>query len=363
MFEIIFLTAAGIYFIQLFLFLASATKKYTRLGEDKLPSITIIVASRNEESNIGKCLVSLDNLIYPEGKIEIIMVNDKSTDGTGRIIEDFIHGKDKFKLITTHKTIGNLRGKTNALANALEIAKGEVILTTDADCEVSPAWAKSIASYYQDGVAMVCGYTTQEATNNFEGMQTLDFIFLLTVASGTMNLNMPLSCIGNNMSYRKSVYDEVGGYESIPFSITEDFKLLKTIFKLKKYKIIWPLDEDALVTSQPCKDYKTLYWQKKRWGVGGLDSDLNGFLVMASGFISHVAILVSPFFFSANVLYMILFKLATDFLFLYPILKNFRLTSKLGYFLSFQLYYIIYVIALPLMVLVSRKVIWKGRSY
>ena len=265
MFEIIFLIIAGLYFIQSFIFLAGATKRFKKLSEDKLPAVSIVVAARNEENNILSCMESLDRLIYPEGKLEVILINDNSTDSTLEKIEKFIEGKPRFKCITTKKIIGNLKGKTNALANGLELAKGEIILTTDADCNVSPIWAKSIASYYQKDVAMVCGYTSQESYNAFSGMQSLDFLYLLTVAGGAMNFNVPLSCIGNNMSYRKSVYDEIGGYEKIPFSVTEDFKLLKTIFNLKKYKIIYPLESEAHVISKPCENLNQLYWQRSRW--------------------------------------------------------------------------------------------------
>ncbi|MGE5399389.1 MAG: glycosyltransferase [Ignavibacteriales bacterium] len=363
MFEIIFLIAAGLYFLQSFIFVAGAAKRFKKIREADLPTASVIVAARNEEQNILRCLESLDKLCYPDGKLEIIIVDDNSTDSTRQIVDDFIKDKQKFICITTSSKIKHLKGKTNALANALEIASGEIILTTDADCTVPSTWAKAIASYYDKDVAMVCGYTTQEADDQFSGMQTLDFIYLLTVAAGTMNFNMPLSCIGNNMSYRKSVYKEVGGYESIPFSVTEDFNLLKAFFNLRKYKIIYPLEPDALIVSKPCENMKSLYWQKKRWGVGGLDSAFRGFAVMSSGFIANLAILLTPFFFSLNSLYLVIFKVSTDFFVLYPIFKKFNLTKKLKYFLSFEIYFIIYVILLPVLVLFSRKVIWKGRRY
>jgi 1,2-diacylglycerol 3-beta-glucosyltransferase len=363
MFEIIFLIAVSLYFIQSFIFLAGATKKFKRLSPEELPSVSVIVAARNEEDNIVRCMESLEKLIYPENKLEIILINDNSTDLTFEKIEKFISGKPCFKCITTKKNIGNLKGKTNALANGLELAAGEIILTTDADCSVSPSWALSLASFYQKDVAMVCGYTSQESYSAFSGMQSLDFLYLLTVAGGAMNFNIPLSCIGNNMSYRKSVYKEVGGYENIPFSVTEDFKLLKTIFNLKKYKIIYPLNPEAHVISKPCGNLNQLYWQRKRWGIGGLDSDFIGFFVMGIGFITQICILLTPFFFSFSVLNLLVFKIATDFLFLYPSLKKLNLAKTYKYFFAFELYFIIYVIALPVMVFFSRKVIWKGRKY
>ncbi len=95
MFEIIFLTALSFYFIQLIIFSIGAGKNYNKVKDNDLPSVSVIVAARNEEDNILDCLRSLDNLIYPEDKIEIILVNDHSTDKTGEIISSFIKDKTK----------------------------------------------------------------------------------------------------------------------------------------------------------------------------------------------------------------------------------------------------------------------------
>ena len=363
MFEIIFLIAISLYFIQTVVFLIGASKKFKKVDDENLPSISIIVAARDEEENILDCLESLNNLIYPEDKIEIIIADDQSTDSTGMIIDDFIKDKTKFKKIIPDKKFGNLRGKALAIANALEHSNGEVILTTDADCMVSPTWAKTLASYYTEDVAIVCGFTDQLEYNAFAWMQSVDFIYLLSIASGAMNLGKPLSCIGNNMSYRRSVYDEVGGYESMPFSVTEDFTLLMTIHALRKYKIIYSVDAGGMVTSKPCANAKFLYRQKKRWGVGGLDSDLINFMVLVSGFLAHLGILLTPFFFSTTALVLVLFKFFTDYFFLAPIYKELKLKLKLKYFVTFELYFLTYVLLLPLLLLFSRKVVWKGRKY
>jgi cellulose synthase/poly-beta-1,6-N-acetylglucosamine synthase-like glycosyltransferase len=363
MFEIVFLVVVCLYFLQSVIFIIGTRKKFKRIDKSRLPSATIIVAARNEEENILRCLQSLNNLEYPEGKLEIIMVDDKSTDNTGRIIDEFIKDKPKFKKIITEKEKGRLKGKTNAIANAIDIATGEIILTTDADCAVSTKWATTIASYYEDNVAIVNGFTTQEINNNFNGMQNLDFIYLLTVAAGTINFDNPLSCIGNNMSFRKTAYYEVGGYENLPFSVTEDFNLLFAIYKLKKYKIIYPLDVNALVISKPCKSFTEIYRQKKRWGVGGLKSPLRGYIVMTIGFLTNLGILISPFYFSVSVLYLIAFKLMVDFFFLYYILKKLNYQQAIKYFIAFEIYFTLYVIILPFIILPSQKVNWKGREY
>ncbi|MFA3783055.1 glycosyltransferase [Melioribacteraceae bacterium 4301-Me] len=362
-YEIIFLCAFILYFLQTFIFTLGASKKFPRLSESELPFITILVAARNEEDNILDCMKSLDNLEYPAGKIEIILIDDHSTDKTNAIINDFIKDKPKFKCISAPESVGRLKGKANALAYALKFAKGKVILTTDADCVVSPLWAKTLASYYADNVAFVGGYTTQDDKTIFGGMQAVDFIYLLTVSAGSMNFNRPNSCIGNNMSYLKKAYDEVGGYESIPFSVTEDFSLLKAIHNLGKYKVIYPCDPGSLVTSKPCKDWKSLYWQKKRWGVGGIKNDYLGYLAVFTGYVTHLSIVLMPFIFSAVSLYLTFSKVALDYFFVKTVFNKLGMKLKIVQFFAFEIYFIIYVLVLPFVVLPSRKVMWKGRVY
>lgn len=364
MFEIIFLIFLSGYFIQSILFSIGAKKSFPKIKKNELLPATVIVAARNEEENILTCLKSLNDLVYPEGKLEIIIVDDKSTDKTGEIIDNFIAGKEKFKKIITKKEIGKLKGKTNALANALEISKGEIILTTDADCTVDPMWVYTTASYYQPDVAIVNGFTTQQVFDGFSGMQAIDFIYLLIVASGTINLGKPISCIGNNMSYRKKAYLEVGGYESLPFSVTEDFNLLNAIYKLKKYKIIYPLNNETLVISMPCKDLNSLYHQKKRWSVGGLGVPFAGYLIMTYGFITNLCVLLSPVFFSATWFYLLFFKIVIDFLFIFPVHGALGIKKNLKYFFNWQIYYTVYVVMIPfVLTFIGRKVNWKGRKY
>lgn len=362
-FEIVFLTALVLYFSQLILFTIGATKRFPKLKTEDLPTVTVIVAARNEEDKILRCIQSLNELEYPAGKLEIILVNDHSTDRTGEIITEFINDKPKFKLIVPKQEIGTLKGKTNALANAIKVAIGEIILTTDADCIMNPLWVKSIASYYQKDVAFVGGYTTQEDRTAFEGMQAIDFLYLLTVAAGALNFGKPLAAIGNNMSFRKSAYEETGGYENIPFSITEDFNLLRAIHNLKKYKCIYPIEKETVVISKACANFKELYWQKKRWGVGGMESDLVGYLTMVWGYVAKVAMILTPFYFSITNLYLCVFKITVDYFFIKPVFNRLSLRMKLHHFIAFEIYFIIYVVILPFIVLPNRKVKWKGRTF
>lgn len=364
MFEIIFLILVSGYFIISVVLIVGAKKIYPQSPEEKLPFVSIIVAARNEENNILACLGSLNKLIYPVGKLEIIIVDDASTDNTSETIKLFIKDKLRFRSIQLEENqSGKLKGKVRAMAEGIKIANGEIILTTDADCVVNPLWAKTIASYYVGSVGVVNGFTSQKVDGTFSGMQAIDFVYLLFISAGTINLGKPVSCIGNNTSFRKKAYDEVGGFENLPFSVTEDFLLLNAIHKLKKYKAVYPLNKDSLVISKPAANFVELFRQKKRWAVGGIDAPPLGILLMTWAFLTNLFVLVTPFIFTAGLIYLLVFKICIDLFVLFPVHQRLGLQKNLKYFLVFEIYYLVYVVVLPFAILFNKKVKWKDRTY
>jgi cellulose synthase/poly-beta-1,6-N-acetylglucosamine synthase-like glycosyltransferase len=194
-------------------------------------------------------------------------------------------------------------------------------------------------------------------------MQAVDFIYLLFVAAGTINSGKPVSCIGNNMSFREKAYEETGGFEKLPFSVTEDFLLLNSIHNPKRNKAIYPVDKNSLVFSKASKNFKELFNQKKRWAVGGIDAPFLGKLLMFWAFTTNVFFLLTPFFLSPVWLYIVFFKIATDFFTLLPVHQKLGLQKNLKYFPVFQIYIIIYTFVLPFKILFSKKIKWKDRVY
>jgi cellulose synthase/poly-beta-1,6-N-acetylglucosamine synthase-like glycosyltransferase len=361
-FEIIFLIAVALYIFQQIIFLQGFSRKL-QTNENFEPTVTIIVAARNEEKNIRKCLESLVQIDYPHEKLEIIIVDDYSTDSTGKIIDEFSNRYPFIKKVIPSLKVIPKPGKTNAIVNGIKNSKGEIIFTTDADCVVQPSWIKTQLKYFTDNIGVVTGFTFQKSYSQFTGMQNLDWVYLLTVAAGTINLGLPLSCIGNNMAYRRNAYDWVGGYENIKFSVTEDFALLHKIHKHTHYNVVFPTEPSGINLSEPCQDWKTLYRQKHRWGKGGLDSPLIGFVIMFWGWLSHLLILLQIFFGSGLTILLTTLKILSDLVFLFIPLKKFKMVNQLKYFLAFEIYFILYVLILPFIVFFDKKVIWKEREY
>jgi cellulose synthase/poly-beta-1,6-N-acetylglucosamine synthase-like glycosyltransferase len=328
-----------------------------------VPFVSVIIAARNEEATLPHCLDSLTQQIYPRDRFEVIVANDGSTDRTNDICDHYAKSHSHIHSFITVEN-PNLPGKPNALSQAIERAAGEVIMITDADCIVPPTWIESTAKRYSPEVGLVGGMTLQRSANAFEGMQSLDWAYILGVASASAALDRPLGSIGNNLSFRRKAYDEVGGYAKIKFSITEDYSLVQAILGTKRWKFLYPLDENLLVESLPCPTIRSLIQQKHRWGKGGLDMKFWGFVIMAVGFSMHAALLWNLMWFGlASTGVALLLKMIADYVFLFRILDRLKRTDEIKSFYWFELYYTLYVLALPFLVFFGGKVKWKGRLY
>lgn len=348
--------------------LRSIRLKKRNLSEDEYPEVSIIVAARNEESVIEDCIISLVNLDYPKNKMEIILVNDRSEDRTGNIMREY---QRNYSFITVLNVVSqrrtesrNLRGKANALNQAIKNATGDIIFTTDADIRVKPTWAKELVSYYTENTGVVSSYSIISPKNFFGGIQSLDWLYLLTIACSSFGLNSPISCVGNNMSYRKKAYEEAGGYENLKFSVTEDFLLLQTIRKKTKWSARFPLDEKVMNHTLPCFTLKELYRQKKRWASGGLDSISAGLIIAPFSWIVSTMFLFGWIIFSLeSYLLFITIKIVLDLSFIILPLIKFKQIRSLIYFLPFQIYYAAYVFAMPFVLVLDPKIQWKNRKF
>ena len=113
--------------------------------------VSIIIAARNEEQNIG--LLLHDILQQGYGNFEVIIVDDHSDDGTSSIVKAYIEKDFRFSLLPNHGT-----GKKEALTRGIRAARGSLIITTDADCRVTENWVAGLTHYFSDGnIKMVFG--------------------------------------------------------------------------------------------------------------------------------------------------------------------------------------------------------------
>jgi cellulose synthase/poly-beta-1,6-N-acetylglucosamine synthase-like glycosyltransferase len=276
---------------------------------------------------------------------------------------DFIKRYSHIKLVQVQND-SSQRGKANALAQGIYASSGEIILITDADCKVPPTWVEHTARRYGKDVGLIGGFTLQKADTPFAGMQSLDWAFILGMSAAAAGFGYPLGSIGNNLSFRRSAYDLVGGYRKLKFSVTEDYTVVQAIVGSKKWKYLYPIDINHLVESRPCPDFRTLIRQKHRWGTGGLDMKPAGLLIMVIGFLMHISPFVMLYWGGVvQAATALMVKFTGDYIFLYQIFRRLNRTEELRWFYWFELYFIIYVLALPFLVFFGGKVKWKGREY
>lgn len=354
-----------LYTLQICIFaLAAHNARYSNNPACR-PTVSVIIAARNEEQNIRPCLESVSRLTYPKELLEVVVVNDHSMDGTEAIIREYARNFPFIKLHVATEGETQFKGKTNAVIQGIDITDGDIILFTDADCVVPGGWVEETVKYYNDErIGVVAGFTSLKSTRMFQAIQALDWFVLFSIAAAAIRLHFPVTAVGNNLSVRRKAYDAVGGYRKIPFSITEDYALFHAVTSRTAYHAKFPLDPGTLVQSLPCETWGELFRQKKRWFTGGADMDVKSISLFAIGYIFKSLLLLNVVFNGLPaILVPFLLKLCSDYLLLRPALKTFKRTDLLLYIIPFEIYYICYVLFFPPIVLLNRKVQWKERSF
>jgi cellulose synthase/poly-beta-1,6-N-acetylglucosamine synthase-like glycosyltransferase len=170
--------------------------------------VSVVIAARNEEKTIGVLLKSLARQDHPHDLLEIVVVNDGSTDRTPIVVSEFIsdtllHSSPDISLINNPFT-----GKKGAVRYGIGKATGQLILTTDADCEVGPGWVSAFAGYYAStGCDMILGEVYQRPAAGFASMfGRLEFSALQGVTEAAVAVGLPVMCNGANMGFLREVY-------------------------------------------------------------------------------------------------------------------------------------------------------------
>jgi cellulose synthase/poly-beta-1,6-N-acetylglucosamine synthase-like glycosyltransferase len=357
-----------IYFvIHLIFFIGIKKSESIKMNDsDFFPLVSVIIAARNEELNIVNCINSLKKLNYPKDKYQIILINDNSTDRTEELMLRETKGYNEFLVLNTRDYSGsNLKGKVNALSYGISKSSGELYMMTDADCEVPPDWIRDTVKYYDSQTGLICGFTMIDYRNSiFAKLQSLDWIYLQSIATASSGINSELSCIGNNLSVSAKAYNEIGGYENLKFSVTEDLALLRKIKGAKAFSILYPINNNCLIKTSECKTLKDLYNQKRRWFRGGLEINLLGYILGFELYSLNIILLFGLLFLSSPVyLFAIIVKFMSDLLLIIPVYNKFKYKGLIKYFPIFQIYFAICGLLLPFTFITGSNIVWKGRNH
>ena len=228
-------------------------------------TFSVVIPVRNEENNIKNIIRDLQNQNYDYDRYEIIIVNDFSIDETFREVEKHLPNS-KVSLSLLDLSDKNKQGKKHALTTAIEAASNEIILTTDADCEIGPDWIKSFDCAFSKSTQIVAGPVRLEGDDLFANMQRGEFVGLVAFGGVTLTDNNPSMCSGANLGFRRSAFEEVGGYSSnisIP-SGDDEFLLYDIVKKHPKSGVFLKMD-GAVVKTKAHTKIRSFWNQRARW--------------------------------------------------------------------------------------------------
>ncbi len=236
---------------------------------DNLPIISILVAARNEEVNIGDCLDALLKQNYPKDKFEIWVGDDQSEDSTAAIVRSYTSQCSNIHLLSIETQLRHQRGKSNVLAQLAHKARGEFFFITDADTTVVPEWLNCMLTYFSPGVGIITGVTAISGKRLFDKLQNAEWLFYTGQGHFYAQKGKPVTAMGNNMAVRADIYWQTGGYENIPFSVTEDYELFRQIMQ-RGFQFRTVLEPNGLAYTQPLPTFGALIKQRRRWFTGAM---------------------------------------------------------------------------------------------
>ncbi|MEN2399811.1 glycosyltransferase [Flavobacterium sp. MC2016-06] len=247
--------------IGLLIYGFTRVKKYHKKNLKPQTSFTIIVPFRNEADNLPNLLESLSKLNYPAELFEVILVDDNSK-------EKFQVSSFKFQI----SVIDNIRvsnsPKKDAISTAMQHVKTNWVITTDADCTVAENWLLTFDNYIQENsVSMLAGAVTYNCEDSFlHYFQQLDLTSLQGATIGSFGIQKAFMCNGANFAYKKSLFEKLNGFDgNTEIASGDDVFLLQKSVKLYKNEVHYLKATEAIVSTKPTQDWKSLFYQRVRW--------------------------------------------------------------------------------------------------
>lgn len=255
----------SLYFLSLFLLLFFKNKKtlFDYPKPDKGYTVSFIIPSYNEAKTIAETIKSIFNLDYKK-IIEVIVVNDGSTDNTKEVVQRLLKKYPKLKLINNKKNLGNAARSQNV---GLKYAKGDIIAVVDGDSYPAEQAISKMIGFFNDKKvgAVTCPSRAKNRSKFIEKLQAieynviaftrklLDYVDAIYVTPGTLAL------------YRKKALDDIGGFDEN--NMTQDIEATWHL-TFKGWHRRMCLDT-YVQTTVPSK-FRAWFVQRKRWNIGGL---------------------------------------------------------------------------------------------
>ena len=226
--------------------------------------VSVVVAARNEEQNILHLIESLAQQDYPIDKLEIIIIDDHSTDNTYAVVEE---KKAFIKNLKIIKLYSNQSGKRNAIRHAISQANGNLIITTDADCIVGRNWVKSIVHAYKNKNAkfIIAPVLINQEKSFIQYYTSVEQLSLAACTVGSASIGHPVMCSSANIAFEKDFFVKIDA--RIPDNIHSGFDMfwLQEAIQISNSDISFIKSTDAAVYTKAPGSLKAFFSQHSRW--------------------------------------------------------------------------------------------------
>lgn len=233
-------------------------------GPVKQPvSISVIIAARNEEENIGPLLAALQQQTYPAEWVEVIVTDDHSEDRTAEIVRRYAGVK---LLQLKDDRINSYKKK--AIETGIAAATGELIVTTDADCLPPPGWLNAIVAFKEkkSPVFIAAPVVIDCNSSLVQVFQSMDFMVLQGITAAVVSANKLSMCNGANLAYVRKIFYDVNGFAGVDHIASgDDMLLMHKIWKKYPGKAGYLKSKEAIVSTRPVSTWKAFFSQRIRW--------------------------------------------------------------------------------------------------
>lgn len=323
-----------------------------------LPSekITVLIPARNEAANIVGCLDSLVHQTYPAPLLEIIVIDDHSTDSTPAVVQAY--GVKGAQLLSLQEILGDDKPinayKKKAIEAGISKATGTLIITTDADCTAGENWIHTIAAYHEasKGLFIVSPVKIKTGKSILSIFQCMDFSILQGITAASVFKRFHGMCNGANLAYEKEVFYAVNGFENIDHIASGDDMLLMDKISMKYPDGIAYLNsKEAIVETLPADSWKAFFNQRIRWASkAGVYKDKRIIAVLLLVYVLNLTLfilLAGSLFNAAWFLFFIVavfYKTIIEWRFVKDVLLYFDLLKLMPLFPLFQPLHIVYTV-------------------
>ena len=333
--------------------------------------VSVIIPARNETVNIANCIRSVLAQSYPSHLVEIIVVDDHSTDDTADIAQGLSLAYSNVILIRLNEAVKNMAYKKRGIEVGIAKATGQWIITTDADCTHPEFWLETMVQCQEKNasnfIAAPVRYITKKTILSI--FQTLDFMTMQGITGASVHKRFHTMCNGANLGYKKEIFAKVDGFNGIDKLPTgDDMLLMYKIYKVDKQKVTYLKSKHAIVETHPPETWKAFFQQRIRWASKASHyDDKRIFFTLLWVYLFNVwflVMLVASFFSWHNLvalLCLLVGKTCVELWFLKPVAQFFNAGKWLREFPFLQPMHIVYVVISGWLGKFG-KYEWKGRE-